>query len=403
MRVYELPATTYQILNSMRILFDGTTLCAPDGSLGAGIEHYTRSLLKALCAHAPRDDFFVAVPSYCPRQLVAQTVGEAQNVHLLCALLPSMPLISRHIGLPLRAVIARPDVYFSPFGQLPLGWLGKQNVLTVHDLSIFDHPEWFPEPIAHSLITKFVVPRSYARAQKIICASHFTRSRLRALFPDTKMKAVVVHEGVELGNFKDVQFTDRFPFDREYLLCLGTVEPRKNLVAAFRAFDRFLSGHPEQVSSVRLIVAGKSGWKTTETEEAAAAINHGWKKEEPEGVIRFLGAVTEEEKWYLLSRAAGLLMLSHEEGFGLPVLEAMSVGTPVIVSCGGALEEVAGDCAIVVEPSNTEAVSLALAQCILVPEGLQSLREDGYRRAKQFSWDETARRTIEILHSVISH
>lgn len=386
----------------MRILFDGTTLCAPDGSLGAGIEHYSRSLLKALCAHAPRDDFFVAMPSYCPRQLMTQTVGEAPNVHLLRALLPSMPFVSRHLGLPLRAAMVHPDVYFSPFGQLPLGWFGKQNILTVHDLSIFDHPEWFPEPAANSLMTKIVVPRSFARAQKIICASHFTHSRLCALFPDTKTKAVVVHEGVELGNFKDVEFTERFPFDREYLLCLGTVEPRKNLVAAFRAFDRFLYGHPEQVASVRLIVAGKSGWKTVETEEAAAAINHGWKKEEPGGVIRFLGAVTEEEKWYLLSRAAGLLMLSHEEGFGLPVLEAMSVGTPVIVSRGGALEEVAGDCAIVVEPSNTEAVSLALAQCILVPEGLQSLREDGYRRAQQFSWDETARRTHDILRSLIS-
>lgn len=386
----------------MRIFFDGTTFCSDDGGPGAGIEHYTRSLLRALIVNAPRDDFFVAVPASCPKQFVKQTIADAPNARVLRGILPSVPLFSHHIALPIRATMTGPDVYFSPFGQFPIGWIGKRNVMTVHDVSIFDHPEWFPENMARSFATKTIVPWSFARASKIICVSHFTQSRLRALFPDTKNKTVVVHEGVELGNHKVVEFSDRFPFDREYLLCLGTVEPRKNLVATFRAFDRFLAGHPEQVTSVRLVVAGKFGWKTAETQSAADTINHTWKIEEPEGVIRFLGAVTEEEKWYLLSRAAGLLFLSHEEGFGLPVLEAMSVGTPVIASRCGALEEVAGEAAIIVEPEQTESVSLALAQCVLVPEGLQSLREDGYRRANQFSWDETARRTIDILHSVLS-
>lgn len=384
----------------MRIFFDGTTICGEDGGLGAGIEHYTRSLLRALIACSSHDDFFVAVPAQCPKQFVKQIVGDAPNVHVLRGLFPRVPMFSRHISLPLRAATVRPDVYFSPFGQFPFSWMGKRNVMTVHDVSIFDHPEWFLEKTARSFVTRTIVPLSISHASKIICVSHFTQSRLRALFPDAKNKTMVVHEGVELGHHKLVEFTDRFPFDREYLLCLGTVEPRKNLVAIFRAFDRFLAGHPEQIRHIRLVVAGRFGWKTTETQEAASAINHTWKKEEPEGVIRFLGAVTEEEKWYLLSRAAGLLCLSHEEGFGLPVLEAMSVGTPVIVSRGGALEEVAGECAIVVDAENVEVVSLALAQCVLVPEGLQSLREDGYRRAKQFSWDETARQTMDVLRSL---
>ncbi|MBM5789900.1 glycosyltransferase family 4 protein [Candidatus Parcubacteria bacterium] len=384
----------------MRILFDATTLCAPDGSMGAGIEQYTRCLLQALIKEAPRDVFFVAVPPACPKQAVERLIHGASNIRLVRTLLPRVPFLSRHLIAPIRAALCVPDVYFSPFGQLPLGWPGKRSAVTVHDLSIFDHPEWFPETSSWSFTTRYVVPRSFARATNIICVSHFTLSRLQALFPETTAKTVVVHEGVELGHYKEVEFADRFPFERDYLLCLGTVEPRKNLVAAFRAFDRFLQGHPDEAAKVRLIVAGKSGWKTAETEEAARAINHAWKKEEPEGVIRFMGGVTEEEKWYLLSRAAGLVLLSHEEGFGLPVLEAMSVGTPVIVSRGGALEEVAGDSAIMVDPDDTEAVSLALAQCLLVPEGLQSLREDGYRRAKQFSWEETAKKTIDVLHNL---
>ncbi len=274
-------------------------------------------------------------------------------------------------------------------------------MITVHDVSIFDHPQWFPQQVVESFTTRRVVPSSFERASAIICVSQWTQSRLHELFPVTQNKTTVVSEGVELGHFKQVEYADRFPFDRDYLLCLGTIEPRKNLPHAFEAFNQFLHMHPELAASVRLIVAGKRGWKTFETDEMAARINENWRHVQPEGVVHFLGPVTEEEKWYLLSRAAALLFPSFEEGFGLPVLEAMSVGTPVIASSGGALPEVVGDAAIVVDPCDVEATALSIAQCLLVPEGVQSLREEGYRRAKQFSWQRAAKETLEIFYQTL--
>lgn len=386
----------------MRIVFDGYTLCGLDGGMGAGIEHYTRELLRALLRQKSQDKFFVLVSSNCSSKILNLLAEHAENVRFVQDPLFTIPFVGRHLYLPLRVASLRPDLYFSPFGQLPFGLFGCRSVMTVHDISIFEHPEWFADEMYSSFSTRVLVPRSFKKVDHILCVSRWTQSRLHQQFPVTKGKTSVVHEGVELGHHKEVQHTQHVPFDREYMLCLGTVEPRKNYVHAFRAFERFLSMHPDQAGQVRLIVAGKRGWKITETEEAAAAINHAWKQEDPDGVIRFIGPVTEEEKWYLLSRASGLLFLSYEEGFGLPILEAMSVGTPVIASRNGAMEEVGGDAALFVDPEDVVAASLAIAQCVLVPEGLQTVREQGYLRAKQMSWDQTASKTLEYFHQFLS-
>ncbi len=386
----------------MKIVFDGLTLCGSDGGIGAGIEHYTQSLLRALVRQKSNDQFFVFVLPHCSPKILSFIAEQANNVHFINDFLFKIPFIGRHVYLPMRVASLRPDLYFSPCGQLPLGLFGCPSVMTVHDVSLFQHPEWFSDEMYSSFSTQVIVPRSFKKVDKILCVSQWTQSHLHQQFPFTKGKTSVIYEGVELGHHKEVEHTQHMPFDREYMLCLGTIEPRKNLVHAFRAFERFLSIHPDQAGQVRLIVAGKSGWKTTETEEAAAVINHVWKQEEPDGVIRFIGPVTEEEKWYLLSRASGLLFMSYEEGFGLPILEAMSVGTPVIASRNSAMEEVGGDAALFVEPDDVVATSLAIAQCVLVPEGLQTLREQGYLRAKQLSWDQTACKTLELFHQCLS-
>lgn len=381
---------------------DGSTLCGADGSPGAGIEHYTVSLLSALVEESPDDFFFVCLPEGGMIRSLPTSLRRAKNVRWLPRLLPRLPFVSQHLFFPLRAAALRPDLFFSPYGQLPLGWRRGRSVVTVHDVSIFDHSQWFPSDLSDSFSTQFIVPDSFTRASAIICVSAWTQSRLHARFPITKTKTSVVYEGVEFGHHKQVEYTDRFPFDRDYLLCLGTIEPRKNLKHAFTAFDQFLQIHPELSKSVRLIVAGKQGWNVSETEQIAKTVNEHWQQTEPAGVIQFLGPVTEEEKWYLLSRASGLLFPSYEEGFGLPILEAMSVGTPVITTTGSATEEIAGDAAMLVDAEDVQALSFSIAQCFLVPEGIQSMREDGYRRAKRFSWQRAAKETLDVFHKTLS-
>ncbi|MBI2473579.1 glycosyltransferase family 4 protein [Candidatus Uhrbacteria bacterium] len=386
----------------MRIAIDGTTLCAPDGSRGAGIEHYTWSILTAMITLSPEDLFFIFVPASLPFESIQQLKALGPHVKILSPFRPTFSFISRHLFLPLRILIQRPDVFFSPFGQIPLGWRGKA-VVTVHDLAIYDHPEWFPSNQDFS--TRVLVPGSLARADGLIAVSRATQKKLQDLFPQTQDRVHVIYEGVSLQEVHEAvthtnQSSRLFPFDRDVVLMLGTIEPRKNIVNALRAFDLFLQSHPEQVSQARCVLAGKMGWHTQEVEQVLTQINTRWRSIEPDGVIVFLGPVTEQQKWQLLSRAACLLYPSYDEGFGLPLLEAMTVGTSVIASDRGALPEVGGEAVVYVDPEDIEAMSFALTQCLLVPEGMRELRELGIQRASEFSWERAAQQTLDILRKV---
>ncbi|MCR4313716.1 MAG: glycosyltransferase family 4 protein [Candidatus Uhrbacteria bacterium] len=387
----------------MRIAIDGITLCASDGSRGAGIEHYSWSIVKALLQLGSSHEFFISTPPALSRVRRQELLETPSRVTLLRSWGPKLSFVTRHVLLPARFALRRPGVLFSPNGQVPLGWRGK-SVVTVHDLAIYEHPEWFPRE--QSFSTRVVVPHSLEHASQIIAVSNATQQKLHEFMPATAGRVHVVHEGVNLSEayeaLKGADATStRFPFDRDFVLFLGTIEPRKNLLHALRAFHAFLESRPEQAGMVRFIVAGKKGWHTREIEQELVAINHAWQKAEPNGVIQFLGPVTEEEKWNLLARASCLFYPSWDEGFGLPLLEAMAVGTTVIASNRGALPEVGGDAAVYVNPDDVEAMSFALTQCLLIPEGVREIREFGLTRATEFSWERAARETMKVLEEVV--
>ncbi len=388
----------------MRIALDGSTLCAADGSPGTGVEHYSRSLVDALIRLETTHRFFIFVPQGFSSVRAARLEAVGSHVRVVRSIAPRVSFFSRHVFLPLHVALYRVDIFFSPMGQLPLAWFGN-SVVTVHDLSIYDHPEWFPDD--QDVSTRLLVPRSLARASKVIAVSSSTQKNLHRLFPVTQAKTVVVPEGVEVEEaYRALKHADeenrRFPFDREVVLCLGTIEPRKNLDLAVHAFDAFLRGHPEQATQTRLVIAGKKGWKTSEVDREIALVNRAWKHADPAGIIQMLGPVTEEEKWHLLVHAACLLFPSYEEGFGLPVLEAMAVGTPVIASDIEALQEVGGDAAMYVKSEDVEGMSFALTQCVLVPEGMREFKEAGLVRASQFSWERAAKETMRVMEKAVN-
>jgi glycosyltransferase involved in cell wall biosynthesis len=238
------------------------------------------------------------------------------------------------------------------------------------------------------------------RAQAILAVSSATQRQIEHFFPPSIDKVWVIHEGVRKSPISEKP-TEEFPYDREYVLYLGTLEPRKNLVTAIEAFDAFLTLHPEQATLARFVLAGAFGWGTEPVVEAADRVNAKWQFVEPHGVVQALGKVSEEEKWRLLSHAAAFLFPSLYEGFGLPILEAMSAGTPVITTACGALGEVGGDAVLAVDPLDVEQMSFAIAQCVLVPEGTQVLRRAGQEQVKKFSWERAARETMEVILQVM--
>ncbi|TAK03277.1 glycosyltransferase family 1 protein [Patescibacteria group bacterium] len=384
----------------MTIAIDARDICALDGSRGAGIGHYTWSIVRALCALTSHP-LVVAVPAAFSRReeeelkAVRPQADKATGLRVVRMGRRRLPFVGRHLVTPIRLMMERPDLLFCPSGEAPLGWRGP-SVVTVHDLSVYDHPDWFPEGDRDNWSRRLIFPRSVRRAAAVIAVSRATRASLAARFPESSGKTVVIHEGVSLPDaFARASQPD------DLVLSIGTVEPRKNYATAIRAFDAYLRRCPDRAAGSRYVIAGAIGWKAEDTLAAADAVNEAWRAHAPDGLVRVLGAVTEQEKWSLLARAGALLIPSWHEGFGLPALEAMAAGVPVIASTGGALPEVVGDAGILVAPDDAEAMSLALAQCLLLPDGTKELVEEGKRRAAAFTWERAARETLKVLEEVV--
>lgn len=377
----------------MTIAIDARDICRGDGSRGAGIGHYTWEAARALAAVSPHP-IVVAVPAAFSRRDEEELTGagaQAGGVTVMRAGGGRVPFFGRHVAFPLRLAFERPDVLWCPSGEAPLGWRGA-TAITVHDLSVYEHPEWFPDGGRGNLSRRYVFPRSVRHAASIIAVSESTRASLAERFPEAAGKTAIVHEGVALPpGFA------RAPGPDDLLLSIGTVEPRKNYLAAMAALDGYLRRRPDRAPHTRYVIAGAIGWKSEETLAAVDEMNAAWRKKAPKGVVQVLGQVTEQEKWSLLSRASALLLPSWHEGFGLPALEAMAAGVPLIASTGGALPEVVGDAGLLVAPDDVDAMSLALAQCLLLPDGTRELVEEGKRRAATFTWERAARETLAVL------
>ena len=240
------------------------------------------------------------------------------------------------------------------------------TVVTVHDLAVFRHPETFPRWTR--TYVPFVVPRVLRAARRVIAVSEFTAAELEALLRVPREKISVVPNAV------DETFTPDGPrADGEYVLAVGTLEPRKNLARAVEAAARI---------GVELRVVGARGWGGVEARGAN---------------VKWLGEVDDDELARQYRGARCVVYPSFYEGFGLPVLEAMACGAAVVTSAGGATGEVAGDAAVLVDPLDVASIAAGLEAAIARREELRPL---GLVRAGAFSWDDAARLTRAVYEEI---
>jgi len=274
------------------------------------------------------------------------------------------------LGRPrVESAVGRVDVvhdagYVVPPCRAPL-------VATVHDvlfLTYPDHYTWHSRAVLHRGLE-----RARRHARLVICPSRTTVDACRvAGFDDDRLR--LVPWGVRAGAADPAGIPTirrRYRLDRPFVLFVGTVEPRKNLrrvIDAFRRFDR---------TDLELVLAGPQGWK----EDLGAAVA---------GRVRWLGAVPRDDLAYLYAAADAFVYPSLAEGFGLPVLEAMAQGTPVVTSAGTATEEVAGEAALLVDPTDVDAIAAGLMRVLDDAELAATLRSAGPARAATFTWDRSA-------------
>ncbi len=301
------------------------------------------------------------------------------------------PRLWTHIRLSLEMALNAPDVLFVPAHVIPL-LHPKHCVVTVHDLGYLAYPQMHPS-FSRQYLT--ISTRWNVRvAAHVIADSEATRRDLHARLSVNPAKVSVVYPGYDKQRFQPVRDKQQIEKTREkygirerYVLFLGTVQPRKNLTRLAEAFAQI--GDPR----TQLVIAGRRGWLTDDLYRHADTLALGER-------VRFPGYIAQEDVPALLTGATVFAFPSLYEGFGLPVLEAMACGTPVLCSNAASLPEVAGDAALLVDPHDTDALGSAL-QRLLCDETLRcDLIARGFEQASRFSWDSSARQIAGIIGQI---
>ncbi|MCX8065712.1 MAG: glycosyltransferase family 4 protein [Candidatus Hydrogenedentes bacterium] len=282
-------------------------------------------------------------------------------------------------------IVHHPSFYGPVSSHIP-------TIVTVHDLAFLENPSWFPIHI--STFYKIMIPKSTSQAYFIIADSGFTATQITKHLSIPANRIRVIYLGVS-DQFKPAsqqeisKIREKYKLPSRYILYLGTLEPRKNI-------PNMLRGWEKAFPAIRtpIVLIGRKGWKIGEIDKTI-------KKSLYKEHIHLLGYVPDEDISVIMSGAELFIYLSLYEGFGLPPLEAMKCGTPVMVSNTGSLKEIFANRAILVEPTNIDSISENLVKVIDDDNLKHSLIANGLIYASSFTWEKTARETLQVYKNCL--
>lgn len=317
------------------------------------------------------------------------------------------------IGLPFDLYFhkQRPDVFFTPSHYAPR-FSPIPTVISIMDLSYIHFPDLFKKSDLYQL--KNWTAYSVKKAKKIFTISKSSKNDIIKVYRVSEDKVVVTYPGIKvksqmlkiksaIQNSKLLK--ERYNIEGKYILFVGTLQPRKNIVRLIEAFGRI---HPRSAPQTQhhlgggrmdspevnsLIIVGKKGWMYEDILKAP-------KKFGIEDRVRFLDFVSDEDLALFYKNALCFVLCSLYEGFGLPVLEAMKYGCPVITSNVSSLPEAGGDAAIYVDPENVDDIASKMKLLMTNEKLRKEMIKKGYKQIKKFSWEKTARETLKTLEEV---
>jgi glycosyltransferase involved in cell wall biosynthesis len=343
-----------------------------------GTERYTWELLAGIAQH-PSDDTYQL---YC-RDIPAQLPTLSPRMHIRH--LP-MRRLWTHVRLAAELFGHAPDTLFVPSHVVPwnapLLWRTR-IVTTIHDLGFLAFPE------AHTRFQNFYL-RLTTRwaalaAHRIIAISQATADDFVRYTGVDPQRVVVIHHGVSPEFHPNHTASSPYP---RYMLYVGTLQPRKNIMRVIEAFA-LANLHPD----THLLIGGRTGWLSQPLQQRIDELGMADR-------IHLLGFVPDEQLYGLMAGARAFVFPSLYEGFGMPVLEAMASGTPVITSTTSALPEVAGDAALLVDPTDVSSIARAMHQIDMDEALHDDLRQCGLAHAATFTWARTAAQTLDVLRGV---
>lgn len=299
-----------------------------------------------------------------------------------------------------RAVRADADIYHLPFAALPARRISERTrlVTTINDLAYIHYPEVISDRNYLKYLSKAYSLQART-ADAVIAISQSTKNDIVEVTGVSPEKITVIHLGTELQAPSEADWLEygcqefkRLQMPERYFLCVGTWEPRKNLIGVFKACHALRETLEQE--NIYLCIAGGSGWKNDEAEAAIQDLNLGNR------VLR-LGYVPRKLLPHLYARSLAFLFPSLYEGFGLPVVEAMSCGAPVVTSNVSSLPEISDDAALMIDPKSEEELATAMKTLIQNETLRLQLMEKGFQQARRFSWQKMARETLQVYESVL--
>lgn len=294
-------------------------------------------------------------------------------------------------GLPLNLYTQRPvpNVFFSPNHYGPR-FSSIKTAISIMDLSFVYFPELFTKKDLYQLTnwTKY----SAIKAKKIFTISEHSKNDIIKTYAVDPKNVVVTHLGIKgvseagkTSNMEDLK--KKFGINKKYILFVGTLQPRKNIERLVEAFSKLSE------KDLELVIVGKKGWLYEPILASPAKYN-------VEDRVKFLDFVENEDLPAIYSNALCFVLPSLYEGFGLPVLEAMKFGCPVVTSNVSSLPEAGGDAALYFDPESAEDIAKTIEKVITDEKLRQEMIKKGYNQISKFSWEKTAKETLKVLEDL---
>jgi len=354
-----------------------------------GTEHYSWRLINALLRLSGGHRYRLYMREHPPSNHFLN-IPDAEQVVI------PFPRLWTHVRLSAEMLFRPPDVLFVPAHVLPI--VHPRSVVTVMDLGHLYYPTAYRQ--RDRLYLDWSTRWNVGQADHIVAISHATRDDLIRHCSVDPAKITVIYPGIddaaftppEAGRIQEVRA--QYDLPDSYLLYVGTLHPRKNLVRLIRAFGQMLGAWPMEAGEPPLLVlAGKKGWLYDQIFNEANTLGLGNR-------IVFVGYVPQSHLSPLLAGAKAFVFPSLFEGFGFPILEAMACGVPVVTSRASCLPEVAGDAALLVDPYDEAELAHAMMKALTEPALRANLIERGLRRAREFTWERCAAETLAVLERV---
>lgn len=356
-----------------------------NSDIRVGVGRYAFELINRIARFQAENASFDTVIVYVPDLPGAHMPKENKRFRYVVA---GPKRLWTFFGLPLALMMAnpRPDVVFSPTHYIPR-WIRIPRVMAIMDVSYLSYPELFRASDLHKLIHWTAYSAKFAR--KIITISEFSKHAIIEAYHVSSERVVVAYPALpDWHENLTMSMNTKGSLPTRYILTVGTLQPRKNFVRLIEAFSTL------QDSDISLVIVGKKGWMYEEILEAPQKFG-------VEGRVKFMDFVPDTDLPNLYMNATCFVLPSLYEGFGLPVLEAMSYGIPVVVSNTSSLPEIAGEAGIYVDPTRVTEIALGLSQALAETKDMRLKRiARGKKRSTMFTWDKAAKQVMDVLVEV---